>query len=137
MQTLTHPRIDRYLIALVLSMAVSFLLINFNDTKWTLPVLVWAVMGAVAAPLLQRIPCLLLLISWAFFWAIAFSPFLRGKRFMLPICTSLPWVVVVWQATIYVSRPFSEANLWFWLPASVFLLSSVLAIYRSLSSPSQ
>jgi hypothetical protein len=111
-----------------LIMIASFLLIHNYDGKWSLPVLAWALMGGLAAPFEQRIPCLFLLLGWLALLPVAFRPSAQQGSYFL-LASVCPWLALIWLLSVQLGSSAPQQGMWFWLPALIFMVSSLRLAY--------
>jgi hypothetical protein len=118
---------------LALFTALSFMLTHDYDDKWSLPLLIWAVMALLAAPVGQQLLALLVLVSWFSLWLIAFVPRLQTSIYFLFSMISL-WLLIIWVADQRITEPLTYERAWFWIPAAVFVISSLWLAYYLLTT---
>lgn len=127
-------RLDRSITVSVVVSLLAFLFIHDYDSKRLLPLLMWAIIGAIAASFSQKIPCFLLLASWFSPWLVAFKPSLQKNWPLVLGCLIPQWIGLRLSYDRYEQSgalwPITSKNAWFWVPAFVFVLSSLLTVYK-------
>lgn len=79
-------------------------------------------MGVFGAPPVQRVLCLLQLISWLSLWFVVSTRY-KQQSFLLPL--SYLWITMLIPAAYQLGRPMNYESIWFWLPGILFIGSSL------------
>ena len=122
--------------ALALMTALSFMFIHFDDTKWSLPIIMRLLLViGVARPSIYWLYIIPTIFSWAYLWLLVFN-FKALNKVLTTLAVCILWGVIFYVGKILFLRAnyqlvFDEESGWFYVPSIVFCLSSLLLFYAS------
>lgn len=112
----------------MLIMIVSYFFTCYYDTKWNLPIVLWALLCFFGDTFSNRITCFFILASWASLWPLVIWYDRKIKWFFLA-ATVMLWWEIIRALPFNLQRPLDHHTLWFWVPGNIFAASFAYLFY--------
>lgn len=106
-------------------MVLSFLCIQYMAGKLLTPLLLAAFLDLLLGPFEERLPCLLIILSWFYLWIIVFESAGRN-RYRVGFALVCLFGAAAFPLWLYLDRSVFDREVWAWylVPTIVFCLSS-------------
>jgi hypothetical protein len=104
-----------------------FSLTTYNDSKFTLPIIVWTFAGVLLGNIFDKLICIPVFFSWAYLWFAVFSEKVFSRKVIWPFIIILI-ASIVHQFVICLSSQSPDVigrNHWLLVVGSLFILSSI------------
>lgn len=116
---------------------LSFACITFNDTKLDWPILILALAAVFIGSLLEKLPYLVVLLSWLYLVGLLFNKHIY-KRSAAVAAIGVLWTIVILQGSamfngIQPDTVTVERNHWFIGSSVLFLISSFLILLQMMT----
>lgn len=115
--------------------ASSLTLIHYDDTKWNLPIVIWSIISLFVVPFFWKLFYFIPLVGCVYFWVLLFRK-KHSRNVLLVIFTVILWSLIVYQGYILFLRNsfqivIDNRSAWYYIPATLFLVSSLGLLYKS------